>query len=606
MKLRTRVFLAVLAIATVSVLVATAVLSSRLESQLQDRIEDELVGEVNLVARLVAGQAATTEVSWADRDADVDTLAESLGGRITLVGRDGVVLADSAEDGAGLAAMENHGQRPEIVTARRSGLGISRRFSTTVETHFLYVAVPVDHPTIGFVRLALPLTAIERQVTSIRQASWVGLLVAVVGAMVLAWIVSQALSRRLSAVAVAARQYAGGDLTPRLGDYGNDEIGTVARTLDETVLALGGRVDELTRSRRLTDAILSSMVEGVLVVNADGHIQRANDAICRMLDFSDSPRGRHYIELVRHPDVAAHIEDALARGRAHRVELTLDTSPAKVCLASTTPVVAGVDPGAVVVLHDVSDYRRADQIRQDFVANVSHELRTPLTSIRGSVEAILDEADSAEDRRFPEIIARNTDRMQRLVDDLLRLARLDAGQETVSVLECSTPALFSAVESELAPVLRERRQRVTTKIEPAARVIKADPAKLHDAVKNLVENAARYGPMETDVSLAATVQDGAVVLSVEDHGRGIPDADLTRVFERFYRVERSRARNPGGTGLGLAIVKHLVGLHGGSVSVENRPGGGCSFVIVLPNAALQTVGAAPGRLPSGTKVEKRP
>ena len=583
MKLRTRLFFAAFAIATVSVLLATALLASTLEGQLLERIESELVVEARLAARLLTS-LSPADVSGQQLNTEVDELSATVGARVTLVGFDGVVLADSTEDSEGLSTMENHGRRPEIVSARQTGLGIARRFSTTVERHLLYVAVTADDPQIAIVRLALPLTAIEQQVASLRQAAAVGLFVALAGALVLAWLTSLAMSRRVSSIAAAARRYARGDLTPQRGRYADDEIGTVARTLDLAVQELGGRVAELSRNRRLTDAILSSMAEGVLVVDATGHVQMANEAIRQMLQFSESPVGHHYIELVRHPDVATHIEAALDHGRSSRVEITVDTRPAKVCLASTTPFVAADAPGVVVVLHDVSDYRRAEQIRQDFVANVSHELRTPLTSIRGSVETLLDDAQCAADRRFPEIIARNTRRMQRLVDDLLRLARLDAGQEPVDIVECSTLAVFRAAEAEVAPLLEEKSQRVETRVDPAATALLVDSAKLHDVLKNLLENAARYAPVDTTVTLTATVRAATAVLSVEDRGPGIPDTDLPRLFERFYRVERSRARNPGGTGLGLAIVKHLVELHGGHVSATNRIGGGCSFVVVLPHA----------------------
>jgi two-component system phosphate regulon sensor histidine kinase PhoR len=235
-----------------------------------------------------------------------------------------------------------------------------------------------------------------------------------------------------------------------------------------------------------------------------------------------------------------------------------------------------------VVLHDVSDYRRAEQVRQDFVANVSHELRTPLTAIRGSVDVLQDDDGASDRHRFLDIIARHTTRMERLVSDLLRLARLDAGQETLSRASCPTASLFAAAETELAPLIESRGQRVATHIDGAATAVNADPTKLHDVLKNLIENAVNYAPPESTIDLTAARDDQTVVLAVADRGPGIPDGDLGRVFERFYRVEQSRARDPGGTGLGLAIVKHLVGLHGGVASANNRPGGGAVFTVRLP------------------------
>jgi signal transduction histidine kinase len=234
-------------------------------------------------------------------------------------------------------------------------------------------------------------------------------------------------------------------------------------------------------------------------------------------------------------------------------------------------------------MHDITDLRRVDQIRRDFVANVSHELRTPLTAIRGYVEALgEDDVTSEERRQFLNIISRHAERMERLVKDLLRLARLDAGQETLDLTACDTRVLAQAVVADLARPLGERQQRVEIAIAAGAETVRGDQAKLHDALRNLVANAIAYSPEGTTVTIDACRVDGRVALSVSDDGPGIPEEDLTRVFERFYRVDKSRARDPGGTGLGLAIVKHLVGLHGGDVTVENRPKGGARFTVVLP------------------------
>jgi signal transduction histidine kinase len=239
--------------------------------------------------------------------------------------------------------------------------------------------------------------------------------------------------------------------------------------------------------------------------------------------------------------------------------------------------------GAVLVLHDITDLRRADQIRRDFVANVSHELRTPLTAIRGYVEALLDDRSNAEDtNRFLEIIARHSARMERLVTDLLRLARLDARQEALELSSCDLQQLFNNVVLDVAPTVEAKRQHVTSTVEPDACRITADSGKLHDVLRNLVENAVNYSPEHATIHLEAARRNGIVSITVSDSGPGIPPDDLSRVFERFYRVDKSRSR-PGGTGLGLAIVKHLVELHGGQAAAENRPEGGARFVITLPN-----------------------
>jgi two-component system phosphate regulon sensor histidine kinase PhoR len=244
---------------------------------------------------------------------------------------------------------------------------------------------------------------------------------------------------------------------------------------------------------------------------------------------------------------------------------------------------ARADAGVVLVLHDITDLRRADQIRRDFVANVSHELRTPLTAIRGYVEALAEgDVNPDEQRKFLDIIRRHTQRMERLVRDLLRLARLDAGQESLELVSCDTRALVQAVVADLAPTLAAKHQQVDITVGAGAESVRADPAKLHDILRNLVANAGTYAPDGTRIAVDVTRSDGPIAFAVSDQGPGIPDEDLTRVFERFYRVDKSRARDPGGTGLGLAIVKHLAELHGGRVRAENKPDGGARFTIELP------------------------
>jgi two-component system phosphate regulon sensor histidine kinase PhoR len=235
----------------------------------------------------------------------------------------------------------------------------------------------------------------------------------------------------------------------------------------------------------------------------------------------------------------------------------------------------------VLVLHDITDLRRADQVRRDFVANVSHELRTPLTAIRGYLEALGDGPAPDDARQFLEIISRHALRMERLVLDLLRLARLDAGQETVQRAECRPAALVQAVAHDMEDQIAGRRQRVETAIDESL-TASGDPAKLHDVLRNLLENASNYSPEGGVIDVGARRANGWIEIVVADRGPGIPDADLSRIFERFYRVDRSRSRDPGGTGLGLSIVRHLVELHGGRVTAANRPGGGAVFTVRLP------------------------
>jgi two-component system phosphate regulon sensor histidine kinase PhoR len=393
-------------------------------------------------------------------------------------------------------------------------------------------------------------------------------------------LVTRTVPAPIAAVMSAVAVLLGGAIVSALLKQHLDEASAAAQI---SMREMSGRIDELLRDRARLDAILSGMVEGVLVLDGGGRIQLANRAAQKMLRMDTASIGRPYVEVIRHPDIAEQLGSVLRGEEADSRELALTRDPGRTFVARAASVARGGGGGAVLVLHDITDLRRADQIRRDFVANVSHELRTPLTAIRGYVEALLDDRSDAEDTtRFLEIIARHSARMERLVSDLLRLARLDARQEALDLAPCDLQQLFNTVVGDVAQTAEEKRQHITTAVDPAACRITADPAKLHDVLRNLVENAVHYAPDAATIRLEAERDNGLVRISVSDSGPGIPPDDLSRVFERFYRVDKSRSR-PGGTGLGLAIVKHLVELHGGQATAENRPEGGARFIVTVPD-----------------------
>ena len=355
---------------------------------------------------------------------------------------------------------------------------------------------------------------------------------------------------------------------------------------DAEAARLAGRVSELEVDRARMAAVLSGMVEGVLAVDGDGRLRVANDAARRMLNLDGGLLGRHYVETVRQPNIVGQLDAALKGLQPPPTEVPLETANStvgpRIFRVQGTP--AAGEGGAVLVLHDITDLRMADRVRRDFVANVSHELRTPLTAVRGYVEALMDEAiEPAKQRQFLEVIDRHTSRMERLVRDLLRLARLDAQQEIADVQSIDVATLFDAVVNDLSERIARQRLHVDIKIKPAAATVKADLTKMHDALRNLIENAVNYSPEGGHLELEAHADGDRVLLSVGDVGPGIPQSDLGRVFERFYRVDKSRTVDPGGTGLGLSIVRHLVELQGGKVSAANRPEGGAVFTIALPH-----------------------
>ena len=386
---------------------------------------------------------------------------------------------------------------------------------------------------------------------------------------------------RVAAILSVAKRYMLGDLSRPLPDYGDDDLGSVARAMDQAVQELGRRVDALERDRARNTAILASMIEGVLVVNDQGRLQLVNDAARRILKLEKESLDRSYVEAIRHPGIVEHIGRALAGEETEGLELSVTRDTTRTLVAHVTPVVAA-GRGAVLVMHDITELRKADLVRRDFVANVSHELRTPLTAIKGYAEALLDEADDADAReKFLDIIHRHATRMERLVKDLLRLARLDAGQEAVELVPCDVGGLLRGIANDFDAMAAQKEQTIDVEVAPEAATLLTDAAKLHDIARNLIENAVHYTPEGGAIEVKATRTDGFFHLTVADTGHGIAPDDLSRVFERFYRVDKSRT-GPGGTGLGLSIVKHLAQVLGGEVTASNQPGRGALFTVTLP------------------------
>jgi two-component system, OmpR family, phosphate regulon sensor histidine kinase PhoR len=574
---RTRTFFGIFVATALALAVSSGLVSVELRRSMDRDISGGNMREARLASALLAGRH-----QLADPDGEADGLGKLIGARVTFIAADGRVLGDSEVARDALPGLENHASRPEVVEALRSGEGASRRKSATTGVDTEYSAVAVRDSDVAVVRVALPLTSVEQRIAAVRRWALVGLGVGLAMALVVTWVASRLLSRRMADMAQTARRYRQGDFSQPVRDYGRDEIGIVAGVLDHTARELGGRLNDMAREREHMEAILTGMVEGVVLINGNGRLVLTNPALREMLRLPDGSEGRHYLEVVRQPDIAAQLASALKGATPPAAEVQLEKDVRRTFIAHVVPVAPERSGGAVLVLHDVTDLRRLDQVRRDFVANVSHELRTPLTAIRGYVEALLDsQAAPGDARRFLEIVARHTFRMEQLVRDLLRLARLDAGQEAIERATCSVGDLVSGVEHDLQALLASRTQHVAVSIPSDAETIRGDVGKLHDVLRNLIENASHYSPEGGTIEFSSQRDAEGISLTVADRGSGIAESDLPRIFERFYRADRSRTRDPGGTGLGLSIVKHLVELHGGRVTAANRPGGGATFTVTI-------------------------
>jgi two-component system phosphate regulon sensor histidine kinase PhoR len=536
---------------------------------LKSTLGDDVAAVLQREARLVSAGLGSDPARWQEI---VRRYSSATGNRITLIDRSGRVVADSDFRPGPLPAIENHADRPEVRAALAGGVGREIRESETVGRSLMYVAI-AGGP--GVVRVAEDMSralAIVRQVQGALAGS--ALLALVVGLLAAA-ISARSVARPLVELSGAARAIASG-APPRFPRSGISEIDALVRALREMHQQLAARFDELRREKAESGAFVESMVEGVIAADARGRISTANPAARRMLGYDPGDPLPDLRELFRVKAAREVVARAIATGGEQSRTVELD---GRTLLITARALPAG---GAVLVLHDLTETRRLEAVRRDFVANVSHELRTPLTSISGYAETLLtDPPDSKTSHRFLETIHGNARRMQRLVDDLLDLSRLEAGRWQPEVADVDAAALAREIWSGLA----DRRDARTISFEASSApdtVLHADPDALRHILTNLLDNSLRHTPAEGRIGVTVRAEGTGVAVDVSDSGRGIGREHLPRIFERFYRADASRSREEGGTGLGLAIVKHLVEGHGGRVAAESEPGRGTTITCWFP------------------------
>lgn len=583
--------LTLVGLVAVVMVVAGIYLDVALSSFATETLEARLVTAGRLLhdeARaLVAGGATVASV-----EAFATRAAQPTGLRVTVIARDGRVLGDSGVPPDELAGVENHADRPEVKEALRGAPGRDLRTSATVHEPLFYVGLPIRDGArvIGVLRLALPLSVVTASHRAIARTLLAGGIVALVVAAGIGVLVSRQITKPVVEMEGIARRMSEGDFAARVPVRSTDEIGTLARALNTLAAGLRDKIEDLEHEHAKVATILDTMVEGVIAVDGDDDVLVINEPARALFDV---PRGtgerKPLLEVVRNADLHAIVrvaragEDDTAVGReivlAHRTRRRLQVHAMPLRLGAAPP-------GVVLVLHDVTEVRRLEQVRTEFVANVSHELRTPLTAIQGYVETLLaGGVDEEAERRFLEIVHRHTERLGRLLNDLTDLSNIELGRV---VLDLEPTSVADVVDSVLAVVRRRaeaHRVGVDDVLPSDLPPVVADHDRLQQILINLVDNAVKYTPEGGRVAVTAVVvAPGMVEVSVVDTGIGIPPADIPRVTERFYRVDRARSRELGGTGLGLAIVKHLVHAHGGTLTLESEPGRGTTVRFTLPVA----------------------
>jgi len=553
---------------------------TRAETQERLRAEARILAEALSVPWSVQGPGY-----WVDDL--VDRAGRSTETRLTVVSINGTVLGDTSGSGEALHAIENHAGRPEIRNALSLGEGTDERLSNTTHERQMYVAVQIRHEgrLLGVARASLSLARIEMRASQLQRSLGLALLSVLVLASGLAWWLSRPLAEPMSRVLAGAQAMARGDLGKRIREDRDDEFGQLARVLNQAASGIQEQFAAATRERARFSAVLSAMEDGLLAVDHKGIVLLANDALSQSHNLAGAT-GTHYLEVFRQAEIGALIDQVLTSGERRTAEIDLAGSGRSFVLVGIPfPASPGEAHGAVITFNDVSERRRVDRIRRDFVANASHELRTPLTSIRGFVEALedggLEEPETAT--RFLSRIRANADRMASLVDDLLELSRLESGAQapTFEPLDCG--AVASDVVASFAGIA-SRKSIVLDTVHSPTSPVAGDSDRLRRILEHLVDNALKYTPDGGRVTVRVAPEGKGVVVSVEDTGPGIAPEHLPRLFERFYRVDTARSRELGGTGLGLSIVKHLAESMGASVQVTSEPGRGSRFETHLPPA----------------------
>ena len=513
--------------------------------------------------------------------------------RVTVIGADGTVLGDSRVPPAELRRVENHAERPEVRAALAGRVGHGLRTSVTVGAPLFYAALPVrdGDRVVGVLRMAVPLSVVTSSHAELHQVLLLGGLVALLAALGIAMFVAGRLTRPVVEMESVARRMSEGDFAVHAPVRSPDEIGVLGRALNGLAARLREKVRDLEEEQAKARAILESMVEGVVAVDGHDHIVVMNEGARTIFALGAArAEGKSFLEVIRNVDLYRIFRESRVGTPAAVVgrQLRLSTPVERVLEVHAAPLrLAGDEVGAVMVLHDVTELRRLEQVRTEFVANVSHELRTPLTAIHGYLETLLGGAleEPEHARKFLEIAFRHTERLGRLVSDLTDLSNIELGKVSLRLEATPLDEVVDSVLTMIRPRAAGGEVALSVDLPADLPPVRADRDRLAQILINLVDNGVKYTPAGGRVAVSARrVGPALVEVGVTDTGVGIPPADLPRVTERFYRVDRARSRELGGTGLGLAIVKHLVLAHGGELAIESQPGRGTVVRFSLPAA----------------------
>ncbi len=545
---------------------------------------DELQVKAQVVARLIKPRLKNGQAE--QLNAELNRLFFDLQSYVTVILPNGKVIADTRKDPA---LLDNHSDRPEIKEALLGHVGRNIRYSYSVNKELLYLALPVfdDQHILGVVRTSMPYQHAYQIFATLQYQIAFILLGGFTLILMIFFVVAQRLSKPLSEVAQNMERVAQGDLKVRLPDYSASELHRISLAFNQLIERLEKQLQQINEQKNQQRAIFQSMNEGILAINQHEQIIALNRAAAEILKISEEAKGKNLHEVIRNSQLIQVIEQALRGKQLVEDEIILRGEPQRYIRVHGTPLKDEQQKiiGAMVVLSDVTRIKRLEEVRKDFVANVSHEIRTPLTSIQGFVETLLDGAlsDPHTAQRFLNIIHNQAKRLNSIIEDLMVLASLEQKEERSGfqfTQERLAPVIQNAVQVCLAQA-EQKHIKISTSC-PEELQLKMNASLLEQALVNLITNAIKYSPENTQVEITAQMKDNEVEIKVADQGIGIPKEFHDRIFERFYRVDKARSRQLGGTGLGLSIVKHIVKVHNGRVAVQSKVGQGSTFFIYLP------------------------
>jgi two-component system phosphate regulon sensor histidine kinase PhoR len=555
-----------------------AFLGSRARDIYVDRLADELYDQAAVIGdsvqRSTAGGADATSLQTL-----IEDLSAQTGSRITLIANDGSVIADSDADPA---SMDNHGTRPEVIAARTTGSGEAERSSATLNEGFLYIAEPVDSPDGTIVRLAVPLTEIERTVDEMQRAIWIAAIIAGFLTVSIALLISSRIVQPLQDLRRQATAVARGDLGARVDPATTSELGDLGRAFNMMTRRLAESRSALERTQTRMEAILAGLSDGVVLTDREGVVLRMNEAAESMFRIRESDAvGQPFVQVTRDHEIDQLLRSALegASSQPAAIEHGLNR---RTLLTTARMISEESERLGLVVLRDISELRRLESVRREFVANVSHELRTPLTSIRALVETLETGSidDPGQEAEFLGRIVGEVDRLTALVEDLLDLARLEAGRSPLQRTLVDPAVLVHRGADRLRPQIDRAQLTLEVTADDDMPQIEIDVSRVEQVLVNLVHNAIKFTPPGGTIAVHASSTGEEIIVEVRDTGIGVSAEDQARLFERFYKSDK--ARRSEGTGLGLAIAKHIVQTHGGDISVTSKVGEGATFRFTLP------------------------